>query len=139
MKDGFSLIEVMVALLIIMLFSVSITKLYILSVRSNAYSEMNTRATILGHTKLVWLKSAKTASSEIKGPWHKDQDNPIMDKNLSFYRFWGIEDKVFGKEISMYVAWDDGNGGTLKDFSSAAELKGSKCASINLTDFITSQ
>lgn len=107
MKNGFSLIEVLVALLIIVIMFMGIMKISILSLRANAYSEALTHASVLGHTKLVHLKGQGIECRELRPEWHQDPLNPIISNSIRFYRFWQVHEMAAGKRVEMYTAWVD--------------------------------
>ena len=56
MKDGFSLIEVMIALLIILISLASIVKIYMVCLHSSSYADNLTYATTLANSKLNVLE-----------------------------------------------------------------------------------
>ena len=135
---GFTLIEVLVTLCIIMIFFVGISKIAVLSTRSCRYSDDLTYAAALAHSKLLGFKVLEMDSQEMSVAWHQDPDNPIDWHNKKFYRFWQVSAVPLGKEVKMYIAWDEPHRETLREFTSLAELKDSKCPCIDFTDvFLT--
>lgn len=134
MKKGFSLLEVLVALLVIMIIFLSYMKFSIVSIRSNRYSEDLTTASILAHTKLVSLKNLPAESSQMSPEWHQDPENPILQGNVSFYRYWEVSDIPLGKQVMLYVAWYDHARSKPRDFASLSDLQESKCPVVTFHD-----
>lgn len=134
MRGGFTLIEVLVTLCVIMVFFVGISKTASLAAKSCRYSDDLTYATMLGHSKLLSLRTVKFDSREMDLNWHQDPGNPIGWRNKKYYRFWQVRAVPLGKEVSMYVAWDDYRGGSLQNFTSVENLRSSKCPCIDFVD-----
>jgi len=131
---GFSLIEVLVALFLIMTCFAGISKIMILSARSCRYSEDLSYASAFGHSKLVFLESLQPESSDLSLDWHQDPLNPIVLQNKDFYCFWMITKVAVGKKVNLFVAWNDNIRGDVKNFGSLADLQDSKCPHIDFTD-----
>ena len=131
---GFTLIEVLVTLCVIMIFFVGISRISLLSTRTSRYSEDLTYATALGHAKLLGLKALPIDSPLMSLDWHQDPDNPLTCQNREFYRFWLVNDVSLGKEVRIYVAWKDKDRGTVYNFGSLADLTGSQCSKIDFAD-----
>jgi prepilin-type N-terminal cleavage/methylation domain-containing protein len=131
---GFTLIEVLIALCVIMVFFVGISKISVLTTRSSRYSEDLTYATTLGHSKLLGLKAVPTSSPLMSLDWHQDPDNPLSCQNKEFYRFWLVSKVPLGKEVRMYVAWKDKEKDSVYNFGSLGDLTGSQCSKIDFTD-----
>lgn len=134
MRKGFGLIEVLVALVVIMAIFMTAMRVSLLSTRTNRYSESVTYAAALGHTKLSSLKNLPADSSDLDLQWHMDPDNPIVCGNTPFYRFWQVKDLSVGKEITLYVAWDDYSREKARNFGSLTGLEESSCPSISYRD-----
>jgi len=133
---GFSLIEVLVALFVIMVFFAGISKLTILSVRSCRYSQDLTYASALGHSKLVALSSLQPGSSDLSLDWHQDPLNPTVLQGKHFHCFWQIEEDPLGRKVNLFVAWGDNLRDRVRNFGSLDDLKGSTCAHIDFTDIV---
>ncbi|MBN2299182.1 MAG: prepilin-type N-terminal cleavage/methylation domain-containing protein [Deltaproteobacteria bacterium] len=133
---GFSLIEVLVALFVIMAFFAGISKITILSARSCRYSEDLSCAATLGHSKLIFLGSLQPGSSDLSLEWHQDPLNPIVMHNKDFYCFWQVTEVSVGKKVNLFVAWNDNLRGYAGNFDSLADLKGSSCPHIDFTDIL---
>lgn len=133
---GFSLIEVLVALFVIMAFFAGISKIMILSTRSCRYSEDLTCAATLGHSKLVALGSENPGSKDLSLEWHKDSLNPIIMHNKEFYCFWQVTEISVGKKVNLFVAWNDSRSGEAKNFGSMKDLLDSSCPHIDFADIV---
>jgi len=136
---GFTLIEVMISLCLIMLCIFSVSKLLLLVFRSESYGECVTRATVLGNAQLNLLRCRPMASPDLKRDWHQDRSNPIKSGAAEFYRFWAVDDLPRGKEVTVFVAWNDRLMDKAADFASMDDLKTSRCPKIQLAAFITSE
>ncbi len=136
MRKGFSLIEVLVALAVTMAIFMVALRVSILSTHTNSHSESVTYASAMGHTKLVSLKNLSPDSPDLDLQWHKDPDNPILCGNVPFYRFWQVSDVPVGKEIVLYVAWDDNSREKSRSFDSLASLQESRCPKICFKDVL---
>jgi Tfp pilus assembly protein PilV len=139
MKKGFTLMEVMISLCIVMICVVTLSKLMILAFRSKSYSECLTHAVVLGHSKLVSLESMPITSPDLSKSWHQDLTNPLNVDNREYYRFWIVDDAPQGKEVSIYVAWHDQEMGRAGDFGSLEDLNASRCPRIELSEFISKE
>lgn len=137
MNRGFSLVEVLTALMVTMAVFVTAAKLTILSVRSNAYSESLTYASVLGHTRLVSLKSLAADSPDLKAQRHEDAANPSTLGNRQFYCFWQVDKVSLGKRIVLHVAWDDGERPGARSLGSLESLEQSGCPYITFTTVIS--
>jgi len=131
---GFTLIEVLVALCVIMVFFVGISKITVLTTRASRYSDDLTYATALGHAKLLGLKAESASSPSMSLDWHQDPDNPLACENKDFYRFWLVSKKALGKEVRMYVAWKDSGKDVVYNFGSLTDLTNAQCAKIDFAD-----
>ncbi len=133
---GFSLIEVLVALFVIMVFFAGISKMMILSARSCRYSEDLSCAATLGHSKMILLGSLPHDSPELSSDWHQDPSNPVVMGNKDFYCFWQITDVPLGRKVNLFVAWNDSRSEKAENFGSPADLEDSTCPHIDFTDIL---
>ena len=131
---GFTLIEILVALCMIMVFFVGISKISVLTNRSSRYSEDLTYAAALGHAKLLGLKALPISSPSMSLDWHQDSENPLTCQNKEFYRFWLVSEVSLGKEVRMYVAWNDKAKDSVYNFGSFEDLTSSQCSKIDFAD-----
>ena len=139
MKKGFTLIEVMVALVMVMVCVLAVAKLSVLAVQSKAYGEHLTRATMLGQAGILSLQALKETSPEILEGWHQDPLNPLSHDGMEFYRFWMVTQRPLGKEVTLYVAWHDRHGGRARGFGSLEGLMASPCPRIDLREFLVQE
>jgi len=133
---GFSLIEVLVALFIIMVFFAGISKMMLLSARSCRYSEDLSYAATLGHSRMILLGSLPQDSPDLRIDWHQDPLNPVVIENKNFYCFWQITDVPVGRKVNLFVAWNDSRSENAENFGSLADLAASSCAHIDFTDIL---
>jgi prepilin-type N-terminal cleavage/methylation domain-containing protein len=136
MNRGFTLIEVLVALVICMIIFTAAARLSLVSLRSGSYSENLTLASVFGHTKLASLVNLPATSAELEVKWHQDPANPISQGGMKFYRYWQVEDVEIGKKIVLYMAWDGSYRGRASGFGSEDELKGSGCSKVWFSDVL---
>lgn len=134
MKKGFSLLEVMITLLVIMLIFLASARISVLNTRSSRYSEDLTHASVLGHTRLVKLKRLPLDSPDLETRWHKDDDNPLEYGQGRFYQFWQVDEAPEGRKVVLHVAWDESTRPEAKDFGSLAALEESGCPHISFHD-----
>ncbi|MCK9264739.1 MAG: prepilin-type N-terminal cleavage/methylation domain-containing protein [Deltaproteobacteria bacterium] len=133
---GFSLLEVLVALLVIMLLFTAGARISILSTRSGSYARDHTCAAVLGHTGLVRLAGLDYGSPELRAGWHRDPANPIEYGGRSgYYRFWQIDESSMGKQVVLFVTWNEG-ARKASDFGSQVSLKESGCPQVWFSEII---
>jgi len=135
MKQGFSLIEVMVALCILMICMAALSKMHLICVQSGAYGERITRATLLGNSMIQTLRNRPLYAEELKPGWHQDQQNPKTDGHSHYYRFWAVTETTEGKSVMVYVAWPEKGRPVTADIRSRQELESYACPHIGLQEF----
>jgi prepilin-type N-terminal cleavage/methylation domain-containing protein len=135
MSRGFSLLEVLVALLVTMLLFTAAAKISILATRSGRYAQDHTCAAVLGHTALVRLTGLDYGSPDLQEGWHRDTANPIEYGQGGYYRFWQIDESAKGKQVFLSVAWDEGMR-KAGDFGSQISLKESGCPLVTFSEII---
>ena len=93
-EEGYSLIEVIVAMLVLAVVIFSVGDLFILPVRVNNNSRVKTSATTIAMEKIEELK--KKEYSELTPGGGLDQDNPVEDyheiNGANFITLWLIEE-----------------------------------------------
>ncbi len=136
MSRGFSLVEVLVALCILMASTVAIMRMHMASIRAQSYAEGLTRAAGLASAKLTDLGSLPFDSADLGQSWHQDPDNPVGDCGREFYRFWSVRDRDTGKEVVMYVAWSGKAPHGARNYASQEELQSSRCPRVVLREFL---
>jgi Tfp pilus assembly protein PilV len=138
-EKGFTLVEVMISLCVIIICVLSLSKLSILAFQSKAYGEYQTHATVLCNSRLVSLRNLPIDSPELKQSWHQDPMNPIKSGSIEFYRFWMVDNLPKGLEVSVYVAWYDKQMGKAHNFGSPGDLMASKCPRVDMCGFINKE
>jgi len=139
MKDGFSLVEVMIAFVIILVALSAIVKVYMVCLHAGSYADNLSYATTLADAKLHTLETFSPDTPDLKASWYKDPDNPLRLNNRDFCRFWSVKDIKGAKEITVYVTWDDYKRGRSSNFGSLNDLGGSKCANISLKGYVSGE
>ena len=139
MKKGFTLIEVLISLCILMICILAFTRMNLACIHAKAYGERLTRATVIGNTKLCALRDQSLIIEDLQEGWHQDQNNPLKDGEATFYRFWTALDRTYGKDVIVFVAWDDRTRAKAGDFCSLEELKSSSCPFISLEEVFLNQ
>jgi prepilin-type N-terminal cleavage/methylation domain-containing protein len=137
MKNGFTLIEVMIALCILMICIVAFARMQLVCIHAKSCGERLTRATVLGSTGLSALRYVPFTIQGLQAGWHADQNNPIKEGNIDFYRFWTVMDVAEGKDVMMYIAWSEK--AKAWNFGSLTEMNSSHCPRIDLRELFLSQ
>ncbi|MFY9399705.1 MAG: prepilin-type N-terminal cleavage/methylation domain-containing protein [Desulfomonilia bacterium] len=137
MKRGMTLIEVMVALVVIMVLFMAMAKIAVVAIRSDRYAEVHTRAALMCHEALLKLQGLTGDPPELEAGWHEDPGNPIEQDNERYYRFWQVAEAEAGREVTLVVAWNDGSRHVAPgSFSSVEGMKQSGCPYVALHDII---
>jgi prepilin-type N-terminal cleavage/methylation domain-containing protein len=132
MKKGFSLIEIMLAILLVCIISTSAVKLLMASSRAGTDSSTRTYASILANSKLVSLKSCPLSVQDIAPGWHADKENPLVNSNKSYYRYWTVTLNSNGtRTINVHVKWDNSEGAP--DVSSQEDMANAQCLGVQHT------
>lgn len=137
MNRGMTLIEVMVALLVIMVLFAATAKMSVLVIRSDRHAEVHTRAVLLCHEALLGIQGLSSDSPELKTGWHEDPGNPIEEGTERYYRFWQVGEGAAGREVTLLVAWNDGARQVAPgSLSSAESVRKSGYPHVSLHDII---
>lgn len=105
-QGGFTLIEVMIAILLTALTTIGVLALYRVETRSSSFSRRETEAAVLAQDKLEQLRT-KVAAAETATDYPTDQ---FLGSNV-FTRTWTVAVSASDPsilEISVTVTWDDG-------------------------------
>ena len=115
-QGGFTLIEVMVAILLTALTVIGVLGLFRIETRASQFSRRETEAAVLAQDKLEELRTGAApsgASSGSDGKLTSNPNNPVMTDQLSgnalFTRTWQVDttsDTAVYK-ITVRVAWDE--------------------------------
>ncbi len=131
------MVEVMVALFIMVLSLVAITKLYVESVDAEAYSDNLTFASILAQEKLQSLVLLPRGSPELTSTWHADTSNPVYLDKRPFWRFWLVKNNDKGKgEVTVYVWWNSRKRHNTRNSTSALDFDKSSCPCISIKGWV---
>jgi hypothetical protein len=116
---------------------VAFARMQLVCIHARGYGERLTRATVLGSAMLGSLRNEKFDMQDLHAGWHPDQNNPIKEGRVEFYRFWSVMDVAEGKDVRMYIAWGDKT--KIGNFGSLEELNSSHCPRIDLRELFLSQ
>ncbi len=105
-EHGFTMIEVMVAILLTALTVIGVLGLYRIESRASSFSRRETEAAVLAQDKLEELRTAPTTAltsgSDPSGvPWDYVTNSQI------FTRSWTITETAEAYEITVTVSWSD--------------------------------
>jgi type IV pilus assembly protein PilV len=109
-KEGFSLIEVLIALIFLSIGLLAIASLQITSVRGNVFSHNLMQATYVAQDRLEFLQNVPYDSSQLnQGDYDPDPAGAITISGVVFNRSYKVIDDAAGyKQINYTVTWDDG-------------------------------
>ena len=103
-RNGFSLIEVMVALVLLAVGLLAIGGMQIVSIRGNAFSQKVTQATVLTQSKLEDLKKLPFADSSLSSGVH---DEGVLSGS-GFSRSYDVESiSTTLKAVTVSVQWTE--------------------------------
>lgn len=119
-EAGFTLIEVMIAILLTALTVIGVLGLYRVETRASSFSRRETEAAVLAQDKLEELRAQATLSG--------GTDNPVdqLSGSSIFTRSWSIAPNGSNPSISdinVTVSWDDD--GTTRSVTVTAQRGGS--------------
>lgn len=136
MKRGFTLIEVMIALCMLMICIVASLKMCLMCSQAMSYGEKLTRATMMASTMLQNLRYMPFTMEDLNPGWHSDQDNPHRNGGTDYSRFWTVTETASGKDVRMFVAWADKGRPAATNFRSQLEMESNNCPHIDLRELI---
>ena len=136
MRGGFSLVEVMIALCILMFSALAFFRMHLVCIQARAYAECHTRAAVLGSSLMMNLDSLPAAAPDLTEEWHQDPGNPVADSGMQFYRFWIVRQVPEGREATVYVAWNDKTRGRAANFGSEEAIAAAKCPRISFQELL---
>ena len=107
-KDGFSLIEVMVAVIFLAIGLLAIASLQVTSVRGNFFSNNLMQATYVAQDRLEYLKSLPIDDPLLSTGDHQDVPTPINISGINFNRAYrvGLNGNLI--VVKYTVSWNDG-------------------------------
>ena len=109
-QKGFTLLEVMIAVLIMSIGILGLAGLQIVATRTNSFSNQMTVGITLGQDKLEELRNLAYDDTQLSAGTHPDSGNPIKGVgDMGFNRSWSVaEDAVNSlKTITVTVQWPD--------------------------------
>jgi type IV pilus assembly protein PilV len=109
-EKGFTLIEVMIALLILSIGLLGMAGLQIAATRSNSFSNQMTIGITLAQDRLEELRNLKYDNAQLGVGSHTDTDNPIRSLgDMGFNRSWTVSEDAANhlKTITVTLQWPD--------------------------------
>ena len=107
---GFTLLEVMIALLILSIGLLGLAGLQIASTKSNSFSNQMTIGITLGQDGLEILRNLEYDDTQLNAGNHTDSDNPLRRLgDMGFNRSWTVSEDAANqlKTITVTVQWPD--------------------------------
>lgn len=98
-KKGFTLVELLVTMLLITIFTVGLASVNVMAVKSNSYSRLSTQATVLAKDKMEALKNMNYDAMVSGGP---------ETVATVFSRQWTVQNNVpvtNTKTVTVNVSW----------------------------------
>ena len=106
--EGFTLLEVLAALVILAVGLLALAGLHVTSLRGNVFSQHLTRATLMAQDRLEFLKNLPLSSKQLVGGKHDDQQFTPPGSGMSFARTYTVTEADSMKTIQYTVLWNDG-------------------------------
>jgi len=103
---GFSLLEVLVALVFLAVGLLALAGLHVTSLRGNNFSQHLTRATYLAQDRLEFLKNLPLNSNRLLPNQYDDQR--VTFSGVPFARTYRVTEENNMKTIQYTVSWNDG-------------------------------
>lgn len=117
-EKGFTLVEVIMATVILMIGVTAISSVISTIMRKNFYSQKHTQAVLLAQNKIEELINEGYESSNCEEGDYENPLNPVDstgDSSGVFYQYWSIEDLrpiSRSKQIVSTVEWEETDGVT---------------------------
>jgi type IV pilus assembly protein PilV len=107
-KNGFSLIEVLIALIFLAIGLLAMASLQVTSVRGNFFSNNLMQATYIAQDRLEFLKNLPLDAPSLGPGNHEDGTTQVAD--LLFNRSYSVENDPNGYlKMNYLVRWNDGS------------------------------
>ena len=107
-KDGFSLIEILVALTILAIGLLAIASLQVTSVRGNFFSNNLMQATYVAQDRLEYLKNLSFSDPLLSTGDHQDAPTPINISGINFNRAYRVGLNGNLLVVKYTVSWKEG-------------------------------
>jgi Tfp pilus assembly protein PilV len=113
---GFTLVEVVMATVILMIGVTAISSVISTIMRKNFYSQKHTQAVLLAQNKIEELINEGYESSNCAEGDYENPLNPVDstgDSSGVFYQYWSIEDLrpiAKSKQIVSTIEWEEADG-----------------------------
>lgn len=109
-SQGFTLVEVMIALLILAIGLLGLAGLQIVSTKSNSFSNQMSIATTIAQDSLEALRNLNYSHSDLDVGTHQDPANPLKapgDMDFYFDRSWTVSEDTTNniKTMKVTVEW----------------------------------
>ncbi len=119
--EGFTLIEVMIALVILAVGILALGTMQIVSIRTNAFSSEMTYSTMLAQQRMEILRNLAYNDTDLNSGHHDELPTIIGDKGASYTVTWDVDTSVADmKTITVDITWQSLR---LGDASEAADVK----------------
>ncbi len=105
-KQGFTLIEVLIGLVLLAIGLLAIAGMQMTSVKGNFFSHYLTQANYAGQDRLEFLDNIPIASNELTAGNHNDGKATIA--GIDFNRSYTVADVGGYKVINYTISWNDG-------------------------------
>jgi type IV pilus assembly protein PilV len=105
---GFSLLEVLVALIFLAVGLLALAGLHITSLRGNTFSHHLSLATVVAQDRLEFLKNLPLSSNRLLQGRYDDQQFTPPGSGMSFERTYDVTEANSMKTIQYTVRWNDG-------------------------------
>ena len=116
-NDGFTIIELLFALVILAISVLALAGLQIASTRGNFFSNNLTQATYLAQDRLEYLKNVEFKDAVLSAGTHSDGPITITVpgsySSVAFTRSHKVTDHIRYKEITCTISWNDGTDHTI--------------------------
>jgi type IV pilus assembly protein PilV len=107
-REGFSLIEVLIALVFLAIGLLAVASLQVTSVRGNFFSNNLMQATYVAQDRLEFLENTRYSSGELMAASNKNDVTKTI-AGTDYNGTYSIVDDVSGYKLITYtVSWNDG-------------------------------
>ena len=104
-ERGFTVIEVLIALLILLVGMAGILSLQMTSVQATAFSRHATEASVLAEDKMEWLRTQPFATLATGAEANPVDSLGVEDPNAFYQRSWVVTPAATGVNIAVIVQW----------------------------------